>query len=175
MRLLGAKTYGQRASVRCHVIALKACPRSKRPRCGSPDPRRGSCLHGVSDLPHGQTGRVEGMFAGLGPRFLWRVRAPVGVTGAGASLACHADRHIVLRHAPCLIGGKPMLRFMTALLALTGLTAAAPAHRQPTPGSLTPGAEVSDPARVKDETNEARDKAWDTKLKKTMTGVCRGC
>lgn len=79
-----------------------------------------------------------------------------------------------------------MLRFMTALLALTGLTAAAPAHRQPTPGSLSPGAEVSDPARVKNETNEqardragktneARDKAWDTKLKKTMTGVCRGC
>ena len=78
-----------------------------------------------------------------------------------------------------------MFRSMIALLALTLLMAAAPAHRQPTPSSAPPKAAEFDPAAAAqanqatlDKTlkaNEARDKEWDRKMKSTMSGICRGC
>jgi len=79
-----------------------------------------------------------------------------------------------------------MFRFLAAMLAIGGLTAAAPAHRQPTPASLPVKAAVPDPssaeAKKREDARErngrehvARDKAWDAKTKRTMNGVCRGC
>jgi len=59
-----------------------------------------------------------------------------------------------------------MLRFTTIALALTGLTAAGPAPRQPTPTSLPPQTGSADPATVdaqKDsETQDSNRKAADS-------------
>ncbi len=79
-----------------------------------------------------------------------------------------------------------MLRFLAAILAIGGLTAAAPTHRQTTPTSSSIKAAVLDPssaeAKKREDARErngrehvARDKAWDAKTKRTMDGVCRGC
>ena len=79
-----------------------------------------------------------------------------------------------------------MLRFTTIALALIGLMAAGPAHRQPTPASLPPQTGPADPATVDAQASgdaqdrnkkatEERTKAWDAKMKKTMGGVCGGC
>ena len=79
-----------------------------------------------------------------------------------------------------------MLRFTTIALALTGLMAAGPAHRQPTPASLPPQTGSADPAildaqkdgETQDRNRKAsdeRNKVWDVKMKKTMSGVCGGC
>jgi hypothetical protein len=75
---------------------------------------------------------------------------------------------------------------MTVLLALGGLMAATPAHKQPAPASVPSKAEASDPATMGDEkireaveknvkTNEVRDKVWDAQMKSTMSRICRGC
>ena len=82
-----------------------------------------------------------------------------------------------------------MLRFTTALLALVALTStpvAAQAHRQPTPATVSPDAGSPAPATPeREETKaemekankerEAKQKAWDKKMKDTMGGLCRGC
>jgi hypothetical protein len=79
-----------------------------------------------------------------------------------------------------------MLRFTTIALALTGLTAAGPAHRQLTPTSLPPQTRSADPATVNAQKDsetqdsnrkaaDSRNKVWDAKMKKTMSGVCGGC
>ena len=79
-----------------------------------------------------------------------------------------------------------MLRVTMIALALTGLTAAGPAHRQPTPTTLPPQPGSADPAAAGARTDgdaqdrtrkatDARTKAWDAKMKKTMGGVCGGC
>jgi hypothetical protein len=79
-----------------------------------------------------------------------------------------------------------MLRSMTGLLALTLLVAASPAHRQPTSNSVPPlpASSTSEPtvARKSPEdmekdrkATEARDRAWDTKMKSSMDSVCKGC
>ena len=75
-----------------------------------------------------------------------------------------------------------MFRSMTALLALTLLMAAGPVQRQPTPST----SEGSDPAvtaaqkreaeqEKSQKATEARDKAWDAKVKSSMGGICKGC
>ena len=82
-----------------------------------------------------------------------------------------------------------MLRFTTALLALVALTSTpvvAQAHRQPTPAtvppnagssaSVPPGAEKTQAEMEKaSKEREAKQKAWDKKMKGTMGGVCGGC
>ena len=79
-----------------------------------------------------------------------------------------------------------MFRSMTALLAFTFLMAAGPVQRQPTPSSPPSNAQGSDPAvtaaqkrEAKQEESqkatEARDKAWDAKVKSSMGTICQGC
>ena len=78
-----------------------------------------------------------------------------------------------------------MFRSMTALLAVSVLVAAAPAHRQPTASSAPSAKTEFDPVAAAqaneaslDKTrkaNEARDKEWDRKMKGTMSSICRGC
>ena len=75
-----------------------------------------------------------------------------------------------------------MFRSMTALLAFTLLIAAGPAQRQPTPSSAA-GSDTAATAAQKREAEqeksqkatEARDKAWDAKVKNSMSGICNGC
>jgi len=70
-----------------------------------------------------------------------------------------------------------MLRWLTALMAVGGLVAAAPPHQQPTPAPLLQETRPSDlgggdiakakAAREKDErVQAARDREWDAKWKK---------
>src|SRR4051812_6951475 len=91
----------------------------------------------------------------------------------------------VLASASCCSRGKPMLRFTMIALALTGLMAAGPAHRPPTPASLPPQTGAADPATVEAQKDsetqdknrkaaDSRNKVWDAKMKKTMGGVCGG-
>lgn len=72
-----------------------------------------------------------------------------------------------------------MLRVTTVALALTGLMAAAPAQPRPTPAAAPTKAETAaqdkldtdkrEAERTKNQsTSEARSKAWDAKMKKTM-------
>lgn len=73
------------------------------------------------------------------------------------------------------------------LIAVAMPAAAVPAQRQPTPASVQPDAAKSlDPtSATMQRTLEAQDKAqkaaaekskaWDAKMKKTMSGVCSGC
>ena len=88
-----------------------------------------------------------------------------------------------------------MLRSMTIVLALSGLMAAAPMRAQPAPASVPPKAEASAPkslspkqreeareAKKREEAMEAaaraaesRNKAFDARMKKTMSGVCSRC
>jgi hypothetical protein len=84
---------------------------------------------------------------------------------------------------------SPMLRFTTAFLALVAFTStpvAAQAHRQPTPATVPPnaGSSASTPSGTErtqaemDKANkerEAKQRAWDKKMKGTMGGLCRGC
>ena len=111
---------------------------------------------------------------------------PVDVSGAGALLARRIGRLFRAKISPWLLGGRSILRFTTIALALTGLMAAGPAHRQPTPTSVPPQAESPDAASVNAQSGDAahdrnlkvteeRTKAWNAKMKKTMGGVCGGC
>jgi hypothetical protein len=79
-----------------------------------------------------------------------------------------------------------MPRIVAAFLVLCTPAWAAPAHRQPTPDSLRSGAEsrparpeeaAPDPGKSSKDASEAdaRSKAWDRKVKKSLGGVCRGC
>ena len=80
-----------------------------------------------------------------------------------------------------------MLRWLTALMAVVGLAAAAPPHQQPTPAPRPQETRPSDwgggdiakakAAREKDEREQAaRDREWDAKWKKLNSeGVCKGC
>ena len=79
-----------------------------------------------------------------------------------------------------------MFRSMTALLAFTFLMAAGPAQRQPTPSSPPSDAAGSDAAAASaqkreakqeesQKATEARDKAWDAKVKSSVGTICQGC
>ncbi|MEE7476288.1 hypothetical protein [Methylobacterium hispanicum] len=80
-----------------------------------------------------------------------------------------------------------MLRVFVVPSALLFLVAAAPAQRQPTPATIQGDApdiphstERSMQRMLKMQEDgqakvDARNKAWDTKLKKSMGGVCSGC
>ena len=80
-----------------------------------------------------------------------------------------------------------MLRWLTALMAVVGLTAAAPPHQQPTPvpqpRRLDPRIWVAVtaprpklPGRRTSGEQAARDREWDAKWKKLNSeGVCKGC
>ncbi|MDR7036059.1 hypothetical protein J2X36_000795 [Methylobacterium sp. BE186] len=79
-----------------------------------------------------------------------------------------------------------MLRFTTIALALTGLAAASPGQRQPTPASVSSQTGPAEPTTLDAQKDremqdkngkaaDARTKSWDAKMKKTMGGVCSGC
>ena len=79
-----------------------------------------------------------------------------------------------------------MLRALIVTGALTVLMAAAPTQPRPTPVATPSKAEAAAREKLDTEKREAamkknqsasesRDKMWDAKMKRTMSGVCGGC
>lgn len=70
-----------------------------------------------------------------------------------------------------------MPRAALALILLCGSAHAAPEQRQPRPAEASASVAAPDPGAIRraQEESAARDKAWDRAMRKTMSGVCRGC
>ena len=77
-----------------------------------------------------------------------------------------------------------MLRALAATLVLITLTAAVPAQSQsilvPTKAEAAAHEKLATEKREAEMkknqlASETRDKAWDAKMKRTMSGVCGGC
>ena len=69
-----------------------------------------------------------------------------------------------------------MLRLATILMMTPALATAGPVQRQPTPGSVAAPERPQGPVQAdKAQDAEARQKALNAKVRRSMGGVCRGC
>lgn len=70
-----------------------------------------------------------------------------------------------------------MPRAVIAFLLLCGTAHAAPEQRQQSNAQASTALETAESPAVRkaQEATAARDKAWDKAMKKTMSGICRGC